>query len=72
MLKQTRENFALGADYIKIMIGGGVSSEKDPLHSLQFTPSEIEAAVAVSVVASISPVISTIVTKNFGTLQAKR
>ena len=45
MLKQTRENFALGADYIKIMIGGGVSSEKDPLHSLQFTATEIEAAV---------------------------
>ena len=45
VLKQTRENFSLGADYIKIMIGGGVSSEKDPLHSLQFTPSEIEAAV---------------------------
>ncbi|MGI9518253.1 MAG: amidohydrolase family protein [Pirellulaceae bacterium] len=45
VLRQTRENFSLGADYIKIMIGGGVSSEKDPLHSLQFTAEEIAAAV---------------------------
>lgn len=45
ILKQTRENFSLGADYLKIMIGGGVSSEKDPLHSLQFTADEISAAV---------------------------
>ncbi len=48
MLKATRENLAGGADYFKIMIGGGVSSEKDPLHSLQFTPDEIRAAVEVA------------------------
>jgi len=41
----SRANFAGGADYLKIMIGGGVSSEKDPLHSLQFSFEEVEAAV---------------------------
>ena len=41
----SRANFAGGADYLKIMIGGGVSSEKDPLHSEQFTVEELEAAV---------------------------
>ena len=48
MLKATRQNLSLGADYFKVMIGGGVSSEKDPLHSLQFTPDEISAAVEVA------------------------
>ena len=48
MLKATRQNLAGGADYFKIMIGGGVSSEKDPMHSLQFTPDEIKAAVEVA------------------------
>ncbi len=41
----SRANFAGGADYLKIMIGGGVSSEKDPLHSEQFTFEELQAAV---------------------------
>ena len=41
----SRANFAGGADYLKIMIGGGISSEKDPLHSEQFTFEELEAAV---------------------------
>ena len=41
----SRTNFAGGADYLKIMIGGGVSSEKDPLHSEQFTLAELKAAV---------------------------
>jgi len=45
VLKQTRENFAQGADYIKIMIGGGIASEKDPMHSQQFTMDELKAAV---------------------------
>lgn len=48
MLKATRENLANGADYFKVMIGGGVSSEKDPMHSLQFTPDEIKAVVEVA------------------------
>ncbi len=41
----SRANFAGGADYLKVMIGGGVSSEKDPLHSLQFSFEELEAVV---------------------------
>ena len=41
----SRANFAGGADYLKIMIGGGVSSEKDPLHSEQFSVAELRAAV---------------------------
>jgi imidazolonepropionase-like amidohydrolase len=45
MTKAVRENFAEGAAYIKIMVGGGVTSAKDPLHTLQFTPAEIRAAV---------------------------
>ena len=45
VLEASRLNFAGGADYLKMMIGGGVSSEKDPLHSVQFTPDEVRAAV---------------------------
>jgi imidazolonepropionase-like amidohydrolase len=44
MLTAVRENFADGAAYIKIHAGGGVSSEKDPLHTIQYTPAELEAA----------------------------
>jgi len=40
-----RANFAGGADYIKLMVAGGIASEKDPLFSLQYTPEEISAAV---------------------------
>lgn len=40
-----RENLSRGASQIKLMVGGGVSSEKDPLHSMQFTADEIRAAV---------------------------
>ena len=40
-----RANFAGGADYIKLMVAGGIASEKDPLFSLQYTPDEIRAAV---------------------------
>jgi imidazolonepropionase-like amidohydrolase len=45
VLEAARLNLAGGADYLKMMIGGGVSSEKDPLHSIQFTPDEVRAAV---------------------------
>jgi imidazolonepropionase-like amidohydrolase len=40
-----REQLGLGATQIKIFTGGGVASEKDPLHSVQYTPSEIRIAV---------------------------
>ncbi|MDB4307737.1 amidohydrolase family protein [Gammaproteobacteria bacterium] len=45
VLKVTRENFANGSAFVKLMVGGGVSSEKDPLHSEQFTDAEISAVV---------------------------
>lgn len=44
MLAAVRDNFANGAVYIKIHASGGVSSERDPLHTLQYTPAELEAA----------------------------
>ena len=43
--KAVRTNLARGASQIKIMVGGGVSSLKDPLHTSQFTNDEIAAAV---------------------------
>ena len=40
-----RRNFADGASQIKLMVGGGISSEKGPLFAPQFTDAEIQAAV---------------------------
>ena len=45
VLKATRLNLRNGATQIKIMGGGGVMSEFDPIHSLQPSPAEIRAAV---------------------------
>lgn len=45
VLRATREALRLGATQIKIMAGGGVSSSTDPLHTVQYLPSELEAAV---------------------------
>ena len=44
-LMAARENLKAGATQIKIMGGGGVMSEYDPIHSLQPSPAEIRAAV---------------------------
>jgi imidazolonepropionase-like amidohydrolase len=44
-LSAVRENLKNGATQIKIMGGGGVMSDYDPIHSLQPTPAEIRAAV---------------------------
>jgi len=44
-LAAARENLRLGATQIKIMGGGGVMSESDPIDSLQSSPEEIRAAV---------------------------
>ncbi len=44
-LMATRENLRSGATQIKIMGGGGVMSEYDPIHSLQPSPAEIRAVV---------------------------
>ena len=40
-----REQLRKGATQIKIMASGGMSSDFDPIHSVQYTPSEIRAAV---------------------------
>ena len=46
--KAARQNLRAGATHIKIMAGGGVASEFDPLHAVQFSPEEMAAAVAVA------------------------
>ncbi|MCP3994963.1 MAG: amidohydrolase family protein [bacterium] len=45
VLRAARYNLRKGATQIKIMGGGGVSSEFDPLHVTQFTLEEMKAAV---------------------------
>ncbi len=44
-LAAVRENLKNGATQIKIMGGGGVTSDYDPIHTLQPSPEEIRAAV---------------------------
>ena len=44
ILTAVRDNFANGAAYIKIHASGGVASERDPLHTVQYTKAELEAA----------------------------
>lgn len=43
-----REQMGLGAVQVKIFTGGGISSEKDPLHAVQYTAAEVQAAVEVA------------------------
>jgi len=45
VLKAARENLRNGATQLKVMAGGGIASDFDPIHSVQFTPVELEAAV---------------------------
>ena len=45
MRRCVREQLGRGATQIKIFTGGGVASEKDPLHSVQYTPEEVQVAV---------------------------
>ena len=52
-LMAVRENLRLGATQIKIMGGGGVSSQYDPIHTLQPSPAEIRAALVNNGVRSI-------------------
>ncbi|EPY49150.1 amidohydrolase [Schizosaccharomyces cryophilus OY26] len=44
-LKAARDELRKGADFIKIMAGGGVASPTDNISSLQFTSEEIKAIV---------------------------
>lgn len=41
-----RDELRQGADFLKIMVGGGVASPTDPLEMLQFLPEEIRAITA--------------------------
>ena len=43
--QRTREQLALGASQVKLMAGGGVSSNYDPLDVTQYTVPELRAAV---------------------------
>ena len=45
VLAAARNNLAGGADFVKMMSGGGVTSERDPLNSIQGTPEELAAIV---------------------------
>lgn len=45
VLKAARENLRHGATQLKVMAGGGIASDFDPIHSVQFTTEELEAAV---------------------------
>lgn len=45
VLKASRENLRKGATQLKVMAGGGISSDFDPIHSVQFTSEELQAAV---------------------------
>jgi imidazolonepropionase-like amidohydrolase len=45
VLKAARENLRKGATQLKVMAGGGIASDFDPIHSVQFTSKELEAAV---------------------------
>ena len=43
--RAVRESLRLGATQIKLMAGGGISSEYDPLDTVQYSPEELKAAV---------------------------
>ncbi|KAJ4144317.1 hypothetical protein LMH87_003207 [Akanthomyces muscarius] len=47
-LKYTREELRQGADFIKIMGGGGVASPTDRIENIQFSDEEIRAIVTVA------------------------
>ena len=48
VIKQARWNFRKGAAFLKVMPGGGVSTEFDPLEVVSLTLDEMKAAVAIA------------------------
>lgn len=46
--RAARHNLRNGATQIKVMAGGGVASEFDPLHTTQYSPEELKAIVEVA------------------------
>jgi len=47
-IKATREQIRTGADFIKIMAGGGVTTPTDKLENVQFTAEEVKAITTVA------------------------
>lgn len=45
MRRGVRDEIRLGADHIKLQVGGGVGSPADPIHFVQFSMDELRAAV---------------------------
>lgn len=45
VLRATREELRKGSVHIKVMAGGGISSQYDPLHTLQYSAEEMKAIV---------------------------
>ncbi|UCH48792.1 MAG: amidohydrolase family protein, partial [Betaproteobacteria bacterium] len=45
VLSAARNNMAGGSDFVKMMSGGGVTSERDPIESIQGTMAELKAMV---------------------------
>ena len=43
--RAARQELRAGADFIKVMANGGIASPADPIHMLQFSRAELEAAV---------------------------
>lgn len=43
VLKAVREELKQGADFIKVMLGGGVASESDAIETVQYTAEEVRA-----------------------------
>ncbi|MAC81582.1 MAG: peptidase M38 [Rhodobacteraceae bacterium] len=43
--RAVRDEIRLGADHIKLQVGGGVGSPADPIHFVQFSRDELRAAV---------------------------
>ena len=48
VIRAARHNFRAGATQIKVMAGGGVASEFDPLHTTQYSLDELKAIVGVA------------------------
>jgi len=45
VLRAARDELRRGADQIKVMVSGGISSPSDPIETLQYTKEELEAIV---------------------------
>src|SRR3954452_2042855 len=53
--RAVRDNLRRGADHIKLLVSGGISSPTDPLESIQFSEAEIRAATEEAANAGVRP-----------------